>query len=184
MKRLVLLGLILLISMTTVLAATTFYPLNFHDSNIVGAVQTFYQRGYYKWGAYNGAPEVKIEQKLTKVFTAYSVKNQETTATCDAGMFWSSGEIKFNTKIPVDSTTRVTYFQMKFTPRDRQSTSIWTYRINATEVNDPSFYVTRISENEYEITCEKVYLNTIVYNKELGWVHGNAPWNIKATLTI
>jgi hypothetical protein len=188
MKKIVFLSVIavLLITATVVLAAK-FSTMSFEDE-LIGKVYPIKQAGYYKWGSWNNAPEVKMTVITTptpKTFYATSVDGNNTVqVTFSNGEYWSNGEIKFNMNIPIRDKTQVTEFEAKFIDVKKDPSSLWTYRINDRDINDDNFYAKRLSKNEYEIVCKGVALNTVTLYVPLGWVSGDALWNFKAIIVV
>jgi hypothetical protein len=183
MNKVFLLGLILLFSMTAVVAVTHFSTMYF-EGELLGEVYPIKQAGYFKWGSWNGAPVVTIQEKGTKTFTAHSVDGNQVTVIFYDDTYWSNGEIKFNANIPIGVTTPVTEFEAKFIDIDKTPTSLWTYRINDRDINGDNFYAIRRSKNQYDIVCNNEDLNTITLYNPLGWVSGDAKWNFEATIVI
>jgi len=186
MKKLVLLGLAILISMSVV-AAASMSNIQFFDE-ISGTLETKSRTGYFVWGVVNRAPLAEVMIKYDNVITGipagptcmlYSVKTcpndgwchsndthcvkteKTETITLDASEspYFASGWIKFNRDIPIDGTTTpVVDFEIELA---KGNPYYWEYQIIDRNINKPNdFYVRRTSKNTYVITCHEVDLRT------------------------
>jgi len=185
MKKLVLLGLAILISMSVV-AAVSVSTMYFSGVDIEGSVETKSRTGYFVWGVVNRAPLAEVMIKEMKHIAGIPVGPTCMLYTKDEciiyGCGWNgthciktgieiakdllpdtykaSGWIKFNRDIPIDGTTKtpVVDFEIELTKNDPY---YWEYQIIDRNINKPNdFYVTRTSKNTYVITCHEVDLRT------------------------
>jgi hypothetical protein len=145
MERLILIGLILLLSMTVVLAAVS-STIKFSGDDISsGDLPVKQKSGYYVWGALNRLKPVQV-----------TVTNNIPVET-----YWASGYIKFN-RIAVGEQTPVSIFNTILSHESDPNDPLGDYIIqypNGNPINQ-QFYVVRKDANTYEIVCNKVPINT------------------------
>lgn len=209
MKKLVLLGLAILISMSVVAAASV--STMYFSGDIEDSVETKSRTGYFVWGVVNRAPLAEVMIKKMKPITGipagptcmlytqeecpidgcewndtHCIKTGiEQTKDLLPDTYSASGWIKFNKDIPNDgkTTTPVVDFEIELAEGNPY---YWDYQVINRTINEPNeFYVTRISKNTYVITCHEVYLKTKArliapyYS-----VESVIPWTFTATIQI
>jgi len=184
MKRLFLLGLILLISMTTVLA--TFSSTIKFSSDISSDNLPVKQRsGYYVWGALNRLKPVTITVNNQKTICGYNTKTSESKCVDLLPItYLVSGYIKFN-NIPIGAEMPVSIFNTILSesdPNDPLGDYIIQYS-NGNSINS-DFYVRRIDQNTYEIVCKGVPIRTRAVLPYPWWIEQNIIWDFTATMTV
>jgi hypothetical protein len=172
-KRFVLFGLILLLSMTVVLATST-SNIKFYGDFLSDYITMKPRSGYYVWGALNRLQPVTVTV-TNKVLNNVSIPG---------GIYWVSGYIKFN-RIAVGEQTSVSIFNTIISasdPNDPLGDYIIQY-LNGNPIN-PDFYVRRIDQNTYEIVCNNVPISTraVVHAKQ--WFEQNIIWSFTATIQV
>jgi len=213
MKKLVLLGLAILISMSVVAAASV-STMYFSGVDIEGSVETKSRTGFYVWGVVNRAPLAEVTIKTEKTITSetagpvcviYNDENSCTNAGCTwdtsvskcvkpkiiqsvtlaAVTYHANGWIKFD-KINVGQTTRVKDFDMDLTLLDHNpAQSPADFLIYNRNLDTPNFYVTRVSSNQYKVFCNGVSLRTkATLPYPYYFVAQEMPWIFEATIQV
>jgi hypothetical protein len=144
MKKLVLLGLAILISMSVVVAASM-STIQF-SGGISGSMNTKFRTGYFVWGVQNYAPAGQLTITQPKSIGTYTI----------LGPYWADGYEKFNLKTP----STLERFDMQLTETNYPN-SHWDYEIYGTNINGCN--VAKTGQNTYEITCNNAMIQTTVY---------------------
>jgi hypothetical protein len=146
MKKLVLLGLAILISMSVVAAASV-STMHFSGVDIEGSVETKSRTGYFIWGVKNRASAGQVEIMQSKI-------SEDITLPADD--YWTDGYVKFNLKNP----TTLERFDVQLT-KENYPNSHWDYEIYGTNINGCN--VAKNGQNTYTISCVNAMINTTVY---------------------